>query len=56
MAKDDKKLARQVDQATLEDTPLGMLPDGKLNVIRKDDPPFEPKIVEDGDSDGETQV
>lgn len=53
MAKDKKKLAGQVDQATstLEDYPPGMLPDGKLNVVKADDPPFEPVIVEDDGED-----
>lgn len=54
---------KQVDQAaasTLEDHPIGMLPDGKLNIVQRDDPPFEPTIVDDdgnvieeGDEDDE---
>lgn len=48
MAKDTKKL---VEKATLEDGPLGMLPDGKLNIVQVDDPPFEPEIVDDDDGE-----
>lgn len=51
MAKDNKKLARQVNQATLEDSPLGMLPDGRLNVVEADAPPFEPEIVDDDEAE-----
>ena len=27
--------------------PLGMRPDGTLNIVHEDDPPFEPLIVDD---------
>lgn len=27
--------------------PPGMLPDGKLNIVNEDDPPFVPRIVPD---------
>lgn len=49
MAKAPKKTSDQVDQAvsTLEDHPIGMLPGGKLNVVKADDPPFEPEIVDE---------
>jgi hypothetical protein len=43
MSKEPKKVS------TLEDWPLGVLPDGSMNIVNKDDPPFKPTIVdEDG--------
>lgn len=55
MAKDPKKLKDQVGKATstLEDYPPGLLPDGKLNTVRADDPPFEPEIVDDDGDAGD---
>lgn len=50
MAKAPKKTDTEVvDQAvsTLEDWPIGMLPGGKLNIVKRDDPPFEPEIVDE---------
>lgn len=32
---------------TLPDEPIGLGPDGKVLVVDKDAPPFEPKIVDD---------
>lgn len=32
---------------TDDDTGIGMLPNGKLNIVNKDDPPWRPKIVDD---------
>ncbi len=31
----------------LPNEPIGMLPDGTLNIINIDDPPFEPLIVDE---------
>lgn len=49
MAKAPKKTEELVDHAisTLEDYPPGMLPDGKLNIVKPGDPPFEPEIVDE---------
>lgn len=41
---DDKK-----PPTTLEDAPIGVLDDGKVNIVDKDAPPWRPKIV---DADG----
>lgn len=41
------KAPKKVDTSTLEDWPPGMLPDGKLHTVKRDDPPFEPEIVDD---------
>lgn len=32
---------------TLEDAPIGVLDDGKINLVNRDDPPFVPTIVDD---------
>lgn len=37
-----KKPTREPD-----DHPPGMLPDGKLNRVKEDDPPWEPEIVDE---------
>lgn len=29
-----------------EDCPIGMLPDGTLNIVKLDDPPFRPQLVD----------
>jgi len=31
----------------LANEPIGMLPDGTLNVVKIDDPPFEPRVYDD---------
>jgi hypothetical protein len=31
----------------LPNEPIGMLPDGTLNIVKIDDPPFTPLIVDD---------
>lgn len=41
------KKPEKIDTSTLEDAPIGVLDDGKINVIDKDAPPFKPKIVDD---------
>ena len=38
-------------QVEVFDGPLGILPDGKLNTVEKDAPPFEPEIVDDDADD-----
>jgi hypothetical protein len=38
---------RKPKMSTLPDEPIGILPDGTLNVIKIDDPPFQPKVVDD---------
>ena len=43
MSKEPKK----IDTSTLEDAPIGVLDDGEINFVKKDDPPFKPKIVDD---------
>lgn len=30
-----------------DDTPPGMLPDGKLNRVKEGDPPYQPEIVDE---------
>lgn len=49
MAKDKKKLSDQVAKGTSMDdgTPPGMLPDGKLDIVKADDPPYRPTLVDD---------
>jgi hypothetical protein len=32
--------------STLEDWPIGMLPDGTLNIVNVDDPPFKPMVID----------
>lgn len=34
------------------DGPLGILPDGKLNTVSRDAPPFEPTLTEADDENG----
>lgn len=45
--KPDKKQIDHAVSSTLEDHPIGMLPDGKLNIVERDAPPFKPTIVDD---------
>ena len=45
MGKAPKKFDRALE--ALEDGPPGLMPDGKLNRVKADDPPFEPEIVDD---------
>ncbi len=45
--KPDKKQIDQAAASTLEDHPIGLLPDGKLNVVERDAPPFKPTIIDD---------
>ena len=35
--------------STLEDAPIGVLDDGKINLVDKDAPPWKPKVI---DADG----
>lgn len=37
----------KIDTSTLEDAPIGLLSDGKVNIVKADDPPFRPTIVDD---------
>lgn len=45
----DEKLDREqkagIKQRLERDPPIGTLPDGKINYVNPDDPPFEPKII-----------
>ena len=47
MGKQPKKLANKIGTMTDDESGIGMLPDGKLNVVDRDAPPFKPKIVDD---------
>jgi hypothetical protein len=38
---------RKLAMSTLPDEPIGILPDGTLNVVKIDDPPFEPMVYDD---------
>lgn len=49
MAKEPNKSTFDRAQEALNDAPPGMMPDGKLNTVDKDAPPFEPEIVDDED-------
>jgi hypothetical protein len=59
MTADDKELEEQLrkeQEAGLAarlgtDPPPGMLPDGTLNVVSADDPPYRPKVEGEGDDD-----
>jgi hypothetical protein len=37
----------KINTCTLPNDPIGILPDGSLNVVKADDPPFHPNIVDD---------
>jgi hypothetical protein len=47
MAKEPKKTVFDRAKEALTDAPPGLMPDGKLNTVKADDPPFEPEIVDD---------
>lgn len=49
MSKTKVKQGEQTSRSA-EDWPVGMLPDGTLNIVREDDPPFRPELV---DANGE---
>ena len=48
MDKDPKKIAVAESAGTMtdDDWPIGLLPDGSLNIVDPDDPPFEPTVVD----------
>ena len=48
----EKKPGEIEDEEDVEqEPPPGMLPDGKLNIVNEDDPPFVPRIIPDGNDD-----
>jgi hypothetical protein len=40
-------MTNSASTSELPNEPIGMLPDGTLNVVKFDDPPFEPLIIDD---------
>jgi hypothetical protein len=42
-------LSKRIAIDTFHDEPIGILPDGTINFVKVDDPPFEPKVC---DSEG----
>lgn len=40
-------MAKKPAPTTLEDAPIGSLPDGGISIVQKDDPPFKVKVVDD---------
>lgn len=40
-----------------QEPPPGMLPDGKLNIVNADDPPYKPRIIggEEAEEDAEEE-
>lgn len=47
MGKEPKETVFDRAKEALNDAPPGLMPDGKLNTVDKDAPPFEPEIVDD---------
>jgi hypothetical protein len=39
-------LPKRVDYDAYYDHPTGMLPDGTINLVKADDPPFKPKVYD----------
>lgn len=46
MGKEPKTVFDRAKEA-LNDAPPGLMPNGRLNTVDKDAPPFEPEIVDD---------
>jgi hypothetical protein len=40
----------------LDQPPLGILPNGELNVVKKDDPRFEPELVVDDEEEDDDDL
>jgi hypothetical protein len=42
-------VSKRITTSTFPDDPIGILPDGTINIVKVDDPPFKPKVY---DSEG----
>jgi hypothetical protein len=40
-------MPKEIATLTFPNDPIGILPDGKLNFVKADDPPFHPNVVDE---------
>jgi hypothetical protein len=40
-------MPKEITTSTFPNDPIGILPNGKLNVVNADDPPFHPNVVDE---------